>query len=74
LGGGTYAVRRSAGFDDEMTLRDFRLILGIERNSKQGLSGRAEIGYVFGRTIEFERDATEFQPRDTVLLRAGVAF
>jgi hypothetical protein len=74
LGGGTYAVRRSAGFDDEMTLRDFRLILGIERKSKQGFSGRAEIGYVFGRKIEFKRDATDFQFPDTVLLRAGVAF
>jgi hypothetical protein len=74
LGGGTYAVRHSTGFDDEMTLRDYRFILGIERRSKQGLSGRAEIGYVFGRKIEFERDATEFQPRDTILLRVGVAF
>jgi hypothetical protein len=67
-------VRHSAGFNDEMTLRDFRLTLGIERRSEQGLSGRAEIGYVFSRKIEFERDATEFQPRDTILLRAGIAF
>lgn len=74
LGGGTYAVRRPAGFDDEMTLRDFRVVLGIERKTDCGLGGHAEIGYVFGREIEFERDITEFQPSDTVLLRVGVSY
>lgn len=74
LGGGTYAVRRTAGFDDEMTLRDFRLLVGVERKTALGLTGRAEIGYVFGREIEFDRDTTEYQPSDTVLLRAGFSY
>jgi hypothetical protein len=74
LGGGAYAVRRSAGFDDEMTLRDFRLLFGVERKGEGGWNGCAEIGYAFGREIEFERDATKHQPSDAVLLKVGISY
>jgi hypothetical protein len=74
LGGGTSAIRRSAGFDDEMTLRDFRLLLGVERTIEEGWNGCAEIGYVFGREIKLEQDATKYRPSNTVLLKVGFSY
>ncbi len=74
LGGGTWAVARPSGHEDQLTLRDFRLLLGFERTTSHGLYTQAEIGYVFARQIEFEDDPTQFAPGDTLLLRTGASF
>ena len=73
FGGGTWAVNR-AGRDDELTIRDFRLLLGWERKSTARLNLKLEAGYVFGRKIEYETDDFEYEPTDTVMLRAGLSF
>tara|TARA_R110002072_G_scaffold302996_1_gene490892 strand:+ start:17655 stop:18602 length:948 start_codon:yes stop_codon:yes gene_type:complete len=73
LGGGTWAVDR-AGRDDELTIRDFRLVAGFERKATDGLSARFEAGYVFSREIEFENDGFQFEPADTFMVRAGLTF
>ncbi|QDU92586.1 hypothetical protein Pla8534_03340 [Lignipirellula cremea] len=74
LGGGTWAVRQPSGVDDLLTIRDFRLLLGYERKLASGCNGRIEVGYVFGREIEFEDDPTEFAPSDTFMIRSGFSF
>ncbi len=74
LGGGTYAVERPLGFDDEMTFRDFRFILGMERKTDSGIKGFAEIGYVFGRKVEFDIDTADYSPDDTLMLGVGCSF
>lgn len=74
FGGGTYAVERPGGAEDEVNFRDFRLLVGFESKPATGLKTQFEIGYVFGRNVEFENDPTEFEPSDTVMLRAGLTY
>ncbi|MGF1580712.1 MAG: hypothetical protein ACFCD0_15225 [Gemmataceae bacterium] len=74
LGGGTWAIRRTSGVDDEVTLRDFRILLGWERKMPDGINFRLEGGYVFGRRIEYESDTEDLSPSDAIFLRAGWTF
>lgn len=74
MGGGTWAVERAGGVEDELTLRDFRLVVGVERKSDAGAQGRFEIGYVIGREVEFETSADRFDPSDALMLRTGFRF
>jgi hypothetical protein len=74
FGGGTWAIRRATGADDVLTYRDFRLLLGLKRKSLAGLDSRLEIGYVFGRTLEFTGPTPDIEPDDTVLIRAGLTY
>ncbi|GAA4427216.1 DUF6268 family outer membrane beta-barrel protein [Bremerella cremea] len=73
FGGGTYGVDRN-GTSDQLTLRDFRLLLGWERRNPGGFSPAIEAGYVFGRELEYESDGSKFKPSDTFLIRASVSF
>ena len=69
FGGGTWAVERNPGFADELTIRDFRLVLGFESTSASGRSCQIETGYVFGRNLEYESDEAEYEPGDALMLR-----
>ncbi len=72
LGGGEWAIQRAAGFDDLVSLTDYRLTAGLERKSIDYLVGlRAEIGYVFGRELEYVSGTPGFEPSNTLLVRAG---
>ncbi len=73
LGGGTWAVS-TAGGDDVVTISDYRLLLGIENQGARGFKTYLEVGYVFGREIEFKSAAPDFDPSDTFLLRAGLTY
>ncbi len=74
FGGGEWAIRRSSGADDTATLRDYRIILGVERKVICGLSSRLEIGYVFGRVQEYRSATPDFEPDDTLMLRLGASY
>ena len=74
FGGGTYAVKRPGGAEDQVNFRDFRLLIGFESKTSSGIKTLFEAGYVFGRNIEFEDDSTEFKPSDTAIFRAGLSF
>lgn len=72
FGGGEWAIQRAAGFDDIVDLTDYRVTAGVERKSVDYLVGmRAELGYVFGREIEYQSGTPGFEPADTMLVRAG---
>ena len=73
-GGNTYVVERINGGHDKVTYQDFRLLVGWERRLNYGAGFRLEAGYVFGRQVDFISAAGDFEPGDTVLLRAGIAF
>jgi hypothetical protein len=73
FGGGAWAVERARGRADVLEYTDYRVLLGIERKDLQGLDGRLEIGYVFGRSFQYERGG-EVKPSDALLLRGGVAY
>jgi hypothetical protein len=72
FGGGEWAIQRADGSDDVVDITDYRITAGVERKSIDYLVGmRAEVGYVFGREIEYRSGTPSFEPSDTVLVRAG---
>lgn len=73
-GGNTYVIERADGARDKVTYQDFRLLVGYERRLNYGAGFRLEAGYVFGRQVDFASATGDFEPGDTVLLRAGVTF
>lgn len=69
LGGGSYSILRSAGFYDIATLRDYRLLAGWElRNQRRHLT-RVEVGWVFGRAVEYASGIGNYNPGSTGMLR-----
>jgi hypothetical protein len=74
FGGDTWAIERAAGTPDIFTYRDYRVLLGLERKAIGSPDGWIEIGYVFGREIEYDSPTPDVSPPDTVLLRAGVTW
>lgn len=73
-GGNTYVVERASGARDKLTYQDFRLLVGYEHRRNYGAGFRLEAGYVFGRQVDFASATGDFEPGDTLLLRAGVTF
>ena len=71
LGGNTWAVTRNSGLHDELSLRDIRLIVGVDHLIQGGGGWFAELGYAFARRIEYEATDSEVPLSDGVLLQAG---
>lgn len=74
LGGGSWAIVRADGRQDVVSIRDYRLLLGWERTAGGPSKARLEVGYVFGRRVEYESDSPDFEPGGTLLLRAGYTY
>jgi hypothetical protein len=74
FGGNTWSIVRASGDQDKLTYLDYRILVGVERKLNGGAGFRLEAGYVFGREVEFESGDGDFDPRDTVLIRGGIAF
>jgi len=82
LNGGTWAYQRIGGIDDQITYRDWQVVLGWESTPRRtpgipfviGQKLGAEVGYAFGRRFEFERGPAEIEPGETVFLRATASF
>lgn len=71
LGGNTWAVTRNNGQADELSLRDYRLMMGIERIIDGGGGCFAELGIALGRRLEYEWNDLEISFDDAALIRAG---
>ncbi|WP_145049267.1 hypothetical protein [Lignipirellula cremea] len=74
FGGGSWAIEREAAVPDVATLRDLRLLFGVETIGAHGVNWRVEMGYVFERAIEFQSGLPNIEPADTLLFRAGMSF
>lgn len=74
LGGGAWAIRRAGGGNDVFNYRDYRIFLGAERKAIGQLEGRLEVGYVFGRKIQYRSPTPDLEPAGTVMLRAGLIY
>lgn len=74
FGGGEWAVVRTGGAHDVVTMRDYRFLYGIERKSIGGVTAKFEVGYVFGRVLEYTSGTPDFEADDTVLLRMSVNY
>lgn len=74
LGGNTWAVKRVNGTSDSLTISDYRVSLGVERITHGGGGQRVEVGYAFGRQVEYASSEAEFDFGDALVVEAGVAF
>lgn len=72
-GGGQWTIETATGGRDLVTYNDFRLIFGVEGVNFNGLRANFDIGYIFNREILY-RSRPNFDPDDTFMLRAGLAF
>ena len=69
LGGGTWAVERAARVDDLATYRDLRLCVGLQSAEDNNDRSAIEIGYLFGRRLEYASGNGNFSPTDTAMIR-----
>ncbi len=74
FGGNSYAIERVTGANDQFTYRDFRVLLGLEKKKTGGLFRRWEVGYVFGREIEYASGTPGIMPPDTIMIRGEAGF
>jgi hypothetical protein len=51
-----------------------RVNLGLESLLARDWKGHLEVGYVFGRRINFTSDTPDVKLPDTVMLRAGLCY
>ena len=79
---GEYGGFEEIAVRDRLSYREWRLVLGWEATPPQapgtyatvGWRINAEVGYVVGRKLEFDRNLPDISIGDTLLLRAGVSF
>ncbi len=74
FGGETWSVQRTTGVEERLTMRDWRVMLGVERKRNGGAGLRLEVGYVFSRQLKYEFTPTEFKFSDSLLVRGGITF
>jgi len=74
FGGDNWSVRLPNGDHDKLVMSDWRLTLGWERKMNGGAGIGAEVGYVFAREFEYASTSPTYEPDDTLLLRAFIAF
>lgn len=71
LGGNTWAVTREDDSTDELSLRDLRLTVGIEKIIHGGGGWFVEAGYAMNRRLEYERTDEELTLNDALQAQAG---
>jgi hypothetical protein len=74
FGGNTWSVQRASGVADELTLRDYRLLVGFEHLLPENRSIFVEGGFVFGRVVEYESSPDSTELDSTGIIRCGIAF
>jgi len=74
FGGNTWAVTRTGGETDELTISDLRLVTGIEFAQSENRGFYVEAGYVFNRSMEYTTIPIERDLDAAMMMRAGVSF
>lgn len=82
LGGDTWAVERPNGVDDELTYKDWRVVLGWEtvptpapgRRFGRGPKLGVQIGYSFAREFEFDGRGPDIELSDALMVSARLSF
>jgi hypothetical protein len=77
-GGGSWTIQRHnavfGDFNDQADYNDIRFGGGIESFGYRGLHGLFEVAYVFNREIIYRSGTPNFNPSDTIMLRAGLSY
>lgn len=69
LGGGSWAISRADRSYDVVTYRDYRLFAGLESKRAKGNASRIEIGWIFGRAVEYMSNLGNYNPSDSLMIR-----
>jgi hypothetical protein len=73
LGGGSWGVTRAGGAGDIATLRDYRLLVGMERQAEL-VTLRLEGGYAFSRELEYASGVGDVSLDNVGFVRAVVSY
>lgn len=74
-GGGSWAIERIDGSDDQVDINDVRAYLGVEWITRRHNTGYLEFGYAFNRELVYSSNPLDrLDVQDTLLLSAGLAF
>lgn len=69
LGGGTWDIEMPNDINEVMTYRDFRLLFGIETHMPNQPRSSVEMGWIFGRKLEFRDGSGPFEFSDAFLIQ-----
>lgn len=71
--GSAWAIERTAGNADLVSLTEYRATVGLETipSDKEETSSFLEVGFLFNRDLEYRSGVGNFQPDDTVVIRLG---
>jgi hypothetical protein len=72
-GGGSWTIQR-IGFTDQADYNDIRVGGGIEGYGYRGMHAFFESAYVFDRKIIYRSGTPNYNPSDTIELRAGLSY
>jgi hypothetical protein len=67
--GGSWATQRDSGVKDVVNYSDWRVITGLETRFSDGHGWRAEVGYTFGRWLDYDSGIGDVDPDSTLMLR-----
>ena len=74
-GGGSWAIDRSSGMEDQVDINDVRAYLGMEWMGPRRVTGFFEFGYVFERELVYRSNPLFDVPiQDSLMIRSGFAF
>ena len=74
-GGGSWAIDRADGANDQVDINDVRTALGVEWIGPRRVTGYFELGYVFHRELLYRSDkSAPLALSDAFLLSGGFAF
>lgn len=73
FGGGSWAIEGPNG-PEVVNAQDYRVLAGYERRREGFMTGRVELGYVFGRKYQFSDGQPDFDPSSTLLVRGGLSY
>jgi hypothetical protein len=75
FGGGEWAIEQRGGVENILDYSDYRVMIGIEHKSLNlSLNGFAEIGYVFGRQVQYQKNLPDQNLPSTMMARIGLSY
>ncbi len=73
MDGSTFDIKRISGTKDVATYRDFRVYFAILDQTKSRAES-FEIGYVFGRHLQYRSGTPAYDPYDSIVIRSVFSF
>lgn len=74
-GGGSWAIERTDGSDDQVDINDVRAFIGVEWIGPRRVTGFFDFGYAFERELVYaSNQSNNLDLQDTLMIRSGLAF